>query len=604
MPSREQWMGALREADAAGNDADAQAIATIIREGRFDADPEDVPVVEEEVIPPQDTRLPGERRREARPIPSTPEVPEGVPDTRGQDAIDVIAEFAASANRSVTEFIDFVGPDTINAMLRLARSDQQMPTLTGALESAGIQGGFMEPGPARGAVQAAGTLATAGAGMVGVGARNLTNLPGAAAEFVGMGTQSPVRGVAHTATNLIPGVNTVPPSQRTIPDLPGGSSTELTPTEQLRNLQQSIAHKKGDVSTATTEMLPSGAIVPSPSGKKGIASGLSPGAVAMVKSAPPAATRKMVKMLDRLDAGLDNMRVRLTERPGDIVGNSLGERIRMVSNANKRAGKRLNVIAKELKGKTVDVSNPVNKFLFALEEKGISVKNGIPDFEGSDIEGLDEAQRIIKSLLKRTYRTREPDAYDVHRMKKFIDEQVNYGKEKGGLSGAMENVAKSLRHDLDGLLDTNFPDYKAVNDSYAETISVLNKMQDIAGKKIDLLGPNADSAIGTLARRLLSNAPSRVPLKNTLVELDKIANKYNVDKIDLDDDIIAQVGFVEELEKILGPSASTSLFGEVTKAVGGGSLEKVGVAEKAIKNVFGQNEKQKLQAIRELLESN
>jgi len=606
MATRAQLVTAGGQARAAGNRVAAERFANMIREGRFDPDPEDVPVIETPQEEPQDARLPGENRRQRRGTvavdDTAPVGPEESLKDFGEDALNVIAELAASANRSVTEFIDFVGPDTLNAMLRLAGSDSQVPTLTGALESTGIQGGFMEPGTGRDIVQALGQTVTAGGGLVGVGARNLTKFPGMAAEFIGVGTQSPVRGAAHTATNLIPGVNTVPPSQTTTPrDVSIPSNQQLLPSEQVQNIQQDIAHARGDVSTASTKTTPAGEVVMDKKAREVIKGGMSEGAVAMIKAAPPAAKSKMLKMVDRLDAGLSNQRIRLTERPGDVVGNSLSQRIRIVSKANKRAGKQLDSVAKGLKGQTVDVSFVVDKFLSQLEGKGITVKNGIPNFEGSDIEGVDEAQRIVKNLLKRMSKTKAPDAYDVHRMKKFIDEQVDYGKGKGGLSGTMENMAKGLRRDLDELLDINFPDYDAVNQSYAETVSVLNGIQDIAGKKIDLLGPNADSAIGTLSRRLLSNAQSRVPLQNNLDELDKVAQKYNTDKIDLDDDIIVQVGFVDELEKLMGPSAPTSLFGEVAKAGMGGAQEKLGVAERGVKAVFGKDEKRKLKDIRDLL---
>ncbi len=103
-------------------------------------------------------------------------------------AKSVAGEFAAGANRAVTGTLDFIGPDTINAGLRLAGVDAQVPTLTGALEPYGIQGGFMQPGLARDAVAAAGEVLP-GAVAVGQGLRMAAaRLPAAfAGESTGAG---------------------------------------------------------------------------------------------------------------------------------------------------------------------------------------------------------------------------------------------------------------------------------------------------------------------------------------------------------------------------------------------------------------------------------
>lgn len=69
-----------------------------------------------------------------------------------------LGEFAAAANRSVFDMADFLGPDTVNAVLELAGSEKRMPTLGGTLAS---PGGYMEPGLARDVTQAAGETAPA-----------------------------------------------------------------------------------------------------------------------------------------------------------------------------------------------------------------------------------------------------------------------------------------------------------------------------------------------------------------------------------------------------------------------------------------------------------
>lgn len=64
-----------------------------------------------------------------------------------------LSEFAAASNRSVLDALDFLGADTINAILNVSGSDARIPTLR---ESLGSEGGFVEPGLQRDILQTAG----------------------------------------------------------------------------------------------------------------------------------------------------------------------------------------------------------------------------------------------------------------------------------------------------------------------------------------------------------------------------------------------------------------------------------------------------------------
>jgi len=67
-----------------------------------------------------------------------------------------LSEFAAGVNRSVLGALDFLGPDTLNAILQLSGSETRVPTLT---ETIGSEGGFVEPGLQRDILQTAGETA-------------------------------------------------------------------------------------------------------------------------------------------------------------------------------------------------------------------------------------------------------------------------------------------------------------------------------------------------------------------------------------------------------------------------------------------------------------
>lgn len=70
----------------------------------------------------------------------------------------VLSELAAATNKSIFEFIDFLGPNNVNAISQLVGSDYRMPTVS---ETLGSDGGYMEDGLARDTVQAIGNTVPA-----------------------------------------------------------------------------------------------------------------------------------------------------------------------------------------------------------------------------------------------------------------------------------------------------------------------------------------------------------------------------------------------------------------------------------------------------------
>jgi len=515
--------------------------------------------------------------------------------TQGADtALNVAGEFAAGANRAATGAIDFVGPDTVNSVLSLAGSDKQVPTLTGLLAPTGIQGGFMGPGMGRDAVGALGSTLTAAGGFMSV-PRNVATAGGALAEYLGIGSASPSAAVV-------------------APSVADAVSTKL-----------SLLRQSGDTSTAGVMLDSAGNVVKDATAKAATHQGFDPGLVAMIKASTPKARQKMAAMLDVVEQGKANFRYSADNRPLDIAGDSVLNRVKVVREANRVAGVKLDSVANALKGQQVDVSPAVNSFLDELDGMGVKFnpKDNTVSFQGSDLEGVPGPQRVIKNVLNRMLNTQVPDAYDAHRLKKFIDEQVTYGKNARGLGGKTERILKTLRHNVDGVLDAQFPEYNAVNSKYSETIGALDALQDVAGSKMDFFGENADKAIGTLTRRLLSNAQSRVPLKDAINQLDTVAQKFVVsDGKDLvpykavlkrsgvtpdmlDDDIMGQVLFTDELDKMFGAASRTSLLGDVEKGVGTAMGGKTAIftsaAKAAAKKLTGVNDKAAIKAMRELL---
>lgn len=300
-----------------------------------------------------------------------------------------------------------------------------------------------------------------------------------------------------------------------------------------------------------------------PKGEAAIKQGFREGTVATIKGSGRPTKQKMNEMLRILSRGRQNEKFAAANRPADVIGRSLADRVKSVASANREAGKKLDTVAKGLAGETVDLSTPIRNFNDALENIGVRFDEaGDLDFSLSDIEGLGPSERLLKTLHKRLNRPNITDAEQAHIAKRFIDNNVTFGRgSEGGLVGDVDFIAKSLRRDIDTVLDDSFPAYDQVNIQYSDTIRALDDFQSAAGK-INLHAPNADKALGTLTRRLTSNVQSRADLMNAMDEIESVATRYGDE---FKDDILSQVVFSNALDRRFGPPAETGIGGEFSK---------------------------------------
>ena len=367
-----------------------------------------------------------------------------------------------------------------------------------------------------------------------------------------------------------------------------------------------IASGESDNITAKYILNGAGKIKSDPIARDAIKQGFDDGVIASIKGSTDKDRAVMLKMVNILKKGKANKRFSAENRPTDAVGDSVLDRFRYVVSSNKEAGSRLEKVSKSLKGKSVDFDPAVAKFLDDLDGIGVSVGRDLkPKFSGSDIEGLSAPENIINRIVKRMTSGDKIDAYDVHRMKKFIDEQVTFGKTSEGLGGKTENILKSLRRNLDQALDSKFPKYNEVNTQFADTISALDNFKDAAGTKFNPLSENAEKFVGNLSRRLLSNVQSRITLLDSLNEMQKTAIKYGAK---FDDDILTQAMFADEIARMFGSSATTSFEGGIEKGVQTAIRGKAGVVDivgqaavKGAKSIAGVNEENAIKSIEALL---
>lgn len=268
------------------------------------------------------------------------------------------------------------------------------------------------------------------------------------------------------------------------------------------------------------------------------------------------------KMVDIADKASKNKRV--LERPIDVVGDSMVDRIKFIENTNKQAGKNLNDVAKSLRGQAVDANNIEQTAQSLIDDLGITrTPTGKLNFDNSVFKNTPAIQQKLNKFIKEIP-TGQADAYDVHIFKKSIDELVEFGTQGEGLKGNAERILKALRASADEALDTTFDSYNQANTDFANTKNILNQAEELFGKKV---GIKSKERGGQLLRSVFSNNTQRPRVLKLVEELDLIAKNYGGK---FDDNLLDQALFTEILEDVYGTQATTSLQGQVQRAVTGG----------------------------------
>lgn len=345
--------------------------------------------------------------------------------------------------------------------------------------------------------------------------------------------------------------------------------------------------------------------------------GLSPERATSYKAETPATRKAMLKMTDLKRQSMTN---EIIERPADIVGETLTPRINYVRVKNKQAADELDRVAKNLKGKPIDFS--YDRFVSSMEGVDINLKDVLNDkafwnrgnkeiasdlkefiYKNSDIENLPKFQRPLTNVLIRIGRSQQPDAYDLHSLKRFIDKNVVYGKKNK--DNDITFKLKTLRKELGDTLknDPRFNDYKRVNEQYADTIDILSQIQDLLPSKIDLDSPRLSSALGRKMRVLEQNYAARDQLIIALDDLEQIAKKYGAN---YNENIISLARYTTDLEKMLGAEGRLSInrMMEDTAELAAAKARKPGLGERAkrrILNPLAPGDKQTLELLENML---
>lgn len=339
--------------------------------------------------------------------------------------------------------------------------------------------------------------------------------------------------------------------------------------------------------------------------------GIDQSLIRLIQTSNAETKKRFSEMTDISQRAKDDLEYGALNRPENVVGKSLQDRLDNVLAIKKEAGQELDTAIQNLKGEQLDFSPAVKNFTDALGEVGVTLDaNNIPQFKGSRIEFSSGDKRLINNITKRMRESGNVDAYTAHDLKKLIDTEVEYGTQPmGKVTSTGESIIKGLRGDLNNILAVNIPEYGAANKKYSATMKSLEELQTASGNSVDLLSKNADKSLGRVSRRVLSNAQSRDSLIKALETIESTTRQYGKT---FDDDLIAQAVYANELDKYFGAHASRSLQSEVGKpvdlALSAATGDVVGlgkegikkVAEKVSKKTPSEQRAEKYRALREL----
>lgn len=326
--------------------------------------------------------------------------------------------------------------------------------------------------------------------------------------------------------------------------------------------------RRGDADAADYTLTPEGKVKRDKAAREAQYQGMEPGMVAAFKAASPVDKRSMNKMLDIVEIGLTNRRAGATLYPSSVVGRNIASQYEHVARVNKSAGKRLDGVAQQtLKGVDVDYAPAVDNFLSNLEELGVKINRADMSvgFDGSALKGIGGNEKVIERVIDwMSYPGARTDAYGVHLLKRYLDENIEYGKSTEGVTRKVQNALQGLRHDLNELLRDSSDEYRSVNIEFSETRAVMDELQDAVSSKIDFSGPNLSRALGIEARKLLSNYASGTNQLDALENLTAIANKYGGN---FSDDIVTQTMFFVQLQHMFPETFRTTFKSEIAKGV-------------------------------------
>ena len=329
-----------------------------------------------------------------------------------------------------------------------------------------------------------------------------------------------------------------------------------------------------DSSTVAQYQLINDRVVADPLAVNAIDQGWDSAVLGSIKTSSNKDKFQMTRMLGVFEEGKIRADYAALNRPEAVLGQSMLDRVNFLINQNKSSGIEIGKIAKQkLKGQKINVDPAVGKLLQDLEEIKVKVvlgnengflRNPTISFDGSQLQADRSSQRLLRDVMKYLNDVDSTDALSVHELKKFLDSTLVYGKKAANpIAPKIDQILKSFRRNLNDSLNVINKDYQAANKKFSETITALDAIQDAVGKKVEFDSDRASDAFGTALRRVLSNYGTRNSIIDSIDLAETVARKYGMD---INDDLIKQLVFVNEIDRMFGSVAPSSFKGQIEQA--------------------------------------
>jgi hypothetical protein len=329
-----------------------------------------------------------------------------------------------------------------------------------------------------------------------------------------------------------------------------------------------------DSSTVAQYQLINDRVVADPLAVNAIDQGWDSAVLGSIKTSSNKDKFQMTRMLGVFEEGKIRADYAALNRPEAVLGQSMLDRVNFLINQNKSSGIEIGKIAKQkLKGQKINVDPAVGKLLQDLEEIKVKVvlgnengflRNPTISFDGSQLQADRSSQRLLRDVMKYLNDVDSTDALSVHELKKFLDSTLVYGKKAANpIAPKIDQILKGFRRNLNDSLNVINKDYQAANKKFSETITALDAIQDAVGKKVEFDSDRASDAFGTALRRVLSNYGTRNSIIDSIDLAETVARKYGMD---INDDLIKQLVFVNEIDRMFGSVAPSSFKGQIEQA--------------------------------------
>ena len=308
--------------------------------------------------------------------------------------------------------------------------------------------------------------------------------------------------------------------------------------------------------------------------KDAINAGMSDANIALFGGLSPTDSAAALQMMSIVKSSKKSPLFAGKNRTTDIVGKGIVERYRFIKAKNASSGRKLRQVIKRDAQVPVAFDSAISKFQRDLNEEGISIgqsPDGITvDYGSSALGESVEATKLIDGIVKRLASKGGQTLQQGHFLKKYIDENSGLQKVSEGLTNNSKRIIGNLRRNVNLSLREASPDYKDANIAFSDTVEVINELQQLAGKKIDLDGANSRSSLGTAFRGMLSNRQSRQAQVDLIGKMDKVSGKYGAT---FNDSVYNQMIVASKLEDAFNLAPANSFQGQVKSGVGGGILD-------------------------------